>query len=134
MIDPCMLREVVTKCQVNISFDYIPRLMTKKEKHLVFKINAAQVIGGVINLSQIGAKSLFKFTNLWRSFLLLLLAYFSSFLLCILIYYFHVWTHFLIMVNIFDLSFCPNFPLFSSTFFYFLFTPFCLNFENLNLS
>ena len=27
-----MLREVVTKCQVNLTFDYIPRLMSKKEK------------------------------------------------------------------------------------------------------
>ena len=39
-----MLREVVTKCQVNITFDYIPRLMSKrKEKHLIFKINVARV-------------------------------------------------------------------------------------------
>ena len=39
-----MLREVVTKCQVNITFDYIPRLMSKKEKHLVLKMNMARGI------------------------------------------------------------------------------------------
>ena len=45
-----MRTEVVTKCQVNITFDCIPRIMSKKEKHLVFKINAARVM----YLSQIG--------------------------------------------------------------------------------
>ena len=64
--DRSMLREVVTKCQVNITFDYIPRLMSKKEKHLVLKMNMARVRELYSNFQ-------------WRSIFLLLLAYCSLF-------------------------------------------------------